>query len=180
MMVCISNPKHYILEEIHECISSIQYYIDKHGFNDATLAEALPYYMQCRAKIIRIAKQKNIPLREAFDLLAESMPHIHTYCETDFKKVLRHRLEYYHAFIHLRGYYSVYMTKHPINKSNSVKTSFIEDGNLTLYHTQNHIKRPLEFSCAMFSQKANITAKAEATHITTEKEDAKNHKIFKM
>lgn len=169
---CVYRDLHNYIEK-EECnIFSVRYDISRNiaslmhmlksmmaekGDGVELLQEILPYYIQCRAEILKIAKDKKLPASEAYNMLAEAMPNIHAYCETDIKKVLKHRLEYYHHHYYA-GYYSQYLDRHATQEPRSVrttKTTFCEDGSLKFFRNEYIPKRSAEFSCAVFALKTN-------------------------
>jgi hypothetical protein len=60
-----------------------------------SLEEIFPMYMEYRYDLLRTAAAKGITKESALNVLAEKLPRLHDYFETDVKKVLKYRLYSY-------------------------------------------------------------------------------------
>jgi hypothetical protein len=167
------SEKYDISRNIASYMSTLKPMVTKDGDGIEILQEILPYYIQCRFEILKIARDKKIPASAAISMLAEAMPNIHAYCETDFRKVLKHRLEYYHHHYY-SGYYSEYLEYHANKEPQSVrttKTAFCEDGSLKFYRNEYTPKRNAEFSCAMFALRTRNRTVTESAQIAVEMDE---------
>lgn len=149
---------------------NIDLHIKKVGYSTRTLEEVLPLYMECRLNLLKIARDHNLPCTSAYNKLAEKIPHIHAYCETDFKKVLKYRLQYYRSRYN-DGYYSEYLKRHATVPTSSVTTTFHEAGTLKFTRSEFIPKKSAEISARLFAQRIKAKKNTETVQSAIQEEN---------
>lgn len=98
------------------------------------LCEVLSIYMECRVKLFKLVKENKMTKEQALGHLAEKLPRIHDYVETDFKKTLQLRLESYYSTLHFQNYevQCVQLYRKPMSSNQKVGTLFNRDGSLRI------------------------------------------------
>lgn len=61
-------------------------------FDEKSLVEIFPFYMELRAMIMKLAKEYQIEKKYALAVLERYLPRLHDYFETDLKRIIKHRL----------------------------------------------------------------------------------------
>lgn len=128
----LQQSQHVTIEKIDHFFSNLERRFPAGIFTREALEEILPAYMECRIELLRIAKNEGVSTRLALTTLAEKLPHIHAYCETDLKKILLHRLEKFQPDLLYRDIQSQFLAQYSYRNSTKVKTFFRGDGTLSL------------------------------------------------
>lgn len=82
-------------EKLNNFFNRIEEIYETEIFTCKALQEILPIYMELRFEILRYANMHKIPMSDALNVLKTKLPHIHDYCETDFRKILKTRLRHF-------------------------------------------------------------------------------------
>ncbi len=64
-------------------------------FDENILREIFPFYIELRISILELAEVHNQDKKQALADLHNYLPRLHDYFETDIKRILKHRLQYF-------------------------------------------------------------------------------------
>ncbi len=74
--------------------SHIENAYQKDLFSNQALSEVFSFYMEIRAFLLFFAQQFQIEKKAMLNVLAQTLPKLHDYFETDVKRILKNRLDY--------------------------------------------------------------------------------------
>lgn len=126
-------------EKLDKFFSDFERHFPDGILENNALEEILPVYMECRIELLQIANAQGLSKEQALNALANKLPRIHDYCETDLKKVLAHRLEKFRPALDMHFIESQFLAKQTRPADGAkVKTCFRTNG--TLYLQQHNRK----------------------------------------